>query len=496
MIGAYFTLVFVHAGAEYRLATDAVEGYVPGLGDVTVQAGATSVALAVYVEPPGGWAGTLARWPLEGSRAVLTYHPGDGSAHAVIEGYLTGAAWGPPGDPLAVTIEVGDLVDDELIPRATHVLGPETWGSSNYETEREGQYYPVVIGKPGYTPAVFVQNPTPPVGKWVIAGHEVAASEVYFLKAADVYQGETGVPTYAERDEVGNPVATVREGDLSVITPGVGDAAEYYAGWKDSEGGLLRLDRTGAVTGAGEVIRRLLGGWSSIRVDGAKWAQHEAWLNQYRVDTYLDTPTAAWEWVQQSILSMIPHRVRRSSEGLWIQPVRWDATPALAVARFTEGVEVTRVGGCRLWSPPFNAWSAQYGYELGRYRFTASITAENGALRRGPAQPDNRVLGDYRCALSASRFGVRWGEPVVLDHTADPATAYRVLQDRARELAIPHRVVTYSAPVGPLARLGPGDVVALVDEGLHIDTVALVDSVTLSVDEIRITVVALDGPLG
>lgn len=500
-MSARWLLTLTIAGRVYRWCSSGpvtVDGelYAPGLGEISATADASSLGVTVDDEPPGGWAALAAAWPLEQAPAVLAWHVDGAAPVVIVDGYLSAPSWGPRGEALRGTVARAEISDGALMPDPTHVLDDTTWPSAlfNRDEQRDGQFYPVIFGNPGYTPAVLAANPTLPEAVWVVADGPVAATEVLLLQAADVYQGET-VPVEQARDQAGYAITIVNEADVTVITP-VDNAttAEYYARWRGTEGGTKRPDRPGALRGLGEIVRYALQRWGTTPIDLPRWLQHEAWLDQYEVDTYIDEPTPVWSWCQD-VLSMAPHRVRRSSAGVWIQPMRWDATDRDVVGELTQGRGIDRVGAVQSRGAPVNAFTLAFAPEFGKMRATRVLTAVAGQLRPGPAQPDDRVLGDARCAISQSRWGVRWSEPMEAPHTWSSTTALRMLRDRAAEQAIPHRTVRYVGGLD-LARYEPGAVVRLVDDEVAINGVALVEEVTYSVDEVQLDLVALSSPRG
>jgi hypothetical protein len=485
-------------GRVYRYATEACEvdgdRYETGLGALTASPDAASVSVTVDAAPRDGWAGLALEWPLEGVPARVRWQRGDEAPVVVIDGYLTDPSWGTPTEGLTGQVTLAELSDGALMPDPTHVLAAETW-PLNRPPEREGQYYPVVFGRPGAVPIVLANNPTPPLAIWVVADGQVAATTVDMVEVSSLFQGEPGIPCSLSADSAGAAVTIVSEADCAIVGAAASTSSEYFASWRDSEGGTLRPDRSGALVGAGEVMRYALTRWSTLAIDDARWRTHEQWMDQYLVDTYVDEPTDVWAWVQGAVLPMLPARVRRSSTGLWVQPMRWDATSRDVTAHLQAGRNVTREGRLQLRGPPVNAFSCSFAREYGKYRATRVLTGESGKLVRGPAQPDSRVIGDYRCALSQSRWGIRWSEPIELAHTWAPETALRVLRDRALEQAIPHRTARYVGGM-ELGRLEPGAVVAIVDDEVAVDGVALVEDVTWSVDEVALSLVVLDGPRG
>jgi hypothetical protein len=72
------------------------------------------------------------------------------------------------------------------------------------------------------------------------------------------------------------------------------------------------------------------------------------------------------------------------------------------------------------------------------------------------------------------------------------ATALRILRDQALQYATRHRTARYVGGLS-LARLEPGSIVHLTDAAVSLSGVAMVDDIELSVDEVALDLVMLDG---
>ena len=248
----------------------------------------------------------------------------------------------------------------------------------------------------------------------------------------------------------------------------------------------------GALRGAGEIIRYLLRRYSSIPVDERRWREHAQWLDQYLIDAYLDEPTEVWDWIARALLPILPVHVRRGQDGLWLQPIRWDATERDAVDYLVAGREIDRVGVVKARDEVYNAFALDYALVRGRYYSSRVLTAQSGVLRPGPAQPDARVIGDLLCRRSQERYGLQWAPPMQTGVVHSSATALRILRDQALQYATRHRTARYVGGLS-LARLEPGSIVHLTDAAVSLSGVAMVDDIELSVDEVALDLVMLDG---
>jgi hypothetical protein len=106
---------------------------------------------------------------------------------------------------------------------------------------------------------------------------------------------------------------------------------------------------------------------------------------------------------------------------------------------------------------------------------------------------DERRIVTRRATLSRKRFG-RLAEVVQLDHTWDPATAYRVALDIIAERALPRRYVDYSGPAY-LEAYDVGDRVLLSDASLAItDAYAVIRDMVVGGPDVLLSLQLLDDP--
>jgi len=145
------------------------------------------------------------------------------------------------------------------------------------------------------------------------------------------------VPLLIAHDNLGQPVTLVeltsayRGDDPWLIED------ELWTIWQDSEGGLTADRIVGPLRGAGDVVEyRLRTG--GVDVDSAAWAALREELAPYFIDTYVDEPQDAWEYVSGTLLPMLPLGTIQTPSGL--APVLWraDVTEADAQAHITAGM--------------------------------------------------------------------------------------------------------------------------------------------------------------
>jgi hypothetical protein len=509
MSAARWLLELTIGGRVYRYATDPVEvttstgvvAYEPGLTDLSSSLDPTSRAITVLGAPAGGWAALDSLWPLDSGTAVLRWHR-DGEtlseALTLIQGRLTSPRWGEVEEPLSATIQSATETAGGLAPEPAHKIDSTSWLSITIPDASQGAQYPLILGYPGRratgtstcTPAKIASNPTPPTGQMLIADGHVHATAVSLMRLGSVYTVSQCDVSHGT-DLAGHPYSYIAESEIDPSLFDEGD--EFWVGWAESGGGgVPRDDRSGALRGAGEIIRYLLRRYSSIPVDERRWREHAQWLDQYLIDAYLDEPTDVWDWIARALLPILPVRVRRGRDGLWLQPTRWDATERDAVDYLVAGREIDRVGGVQSRDEVYNAFALDYALVRGRYYSSRVLTAQSGVLRPGPAQPDARVIGDLLCRRSQERYGLQWAPPMQTGVVHSSATALRILRDQALQYATRHRTARYVGGLN-LARLEPGAIVHLTDAAVSLSGVAMVDDIELSVDEVALDLVMLDG---
>lgn len=486
-------------GHVYTWATVATSTRPAGLGLLAIEQGTDSVSVVIQADPPGGWAALAALWPLEGAPASI----GRGDDEVVLVGQLVGPRWGAPGSGLSAQVTAIDLEPGEQLPPALAVVDATTWPDATIPDAALGAAYPVVIGCPGATggttriaavPVELVDDPAIGGATWLLGIGPIGASNVLLEHRRDdeIVQAAS-VTVRKDIDGRGQAVAVLREADASPHAPTGDTPGTWWAGYSVSAGGgLTRAGGTDTARGAADVIERLLIG-SGTAIDRNKWAQHAAFFNQYQVDTYIDEPVDPWAWCESEIVAMLPARVMRSAAGVWLQPMRWDARPEDATAVLTEGRDgVARDGLVTYRDRPSNIFPVRYGRYADGYYAALRLTGRGNLLVEPAPTADTRVISSARCLRSQQLYGPRYAAVLELAHTWDPATAARIAADRAAELALPHRVVSYAMPAARCA-LSVGDVVIVEDPDVSIHAAALVERVSVDGVEALVDLAVLTG---
>lgn len=419
--------------------------------------------------------------------------------------------WGEPEEGLEISIVAAPSEDRALVPSPLSRICDETWPvDSNFripENCREA-VYPIVIGYPGAAgfdglgalqrsgqsiqavPAYFCEFNAGalygPDSKLLIAGHEVAAEQVWIF---DATEGTSDIRDVEHTtDLVGRKVAYVL---LVASTVNRDETHEYYSAWPITEaGGAYNADRTGALRGAGGVIsfllsdalRRVSGGARSIlRFDRGKQAAQAAYLDRYLLDFAITSPVTVADWIRTHLSPILPIRWVEGAGGGYFCAWRYEAVASDRVMHLdADRGQVTRASPLR----------GPAGERFSRFRFEyAPGAAGAGSYDRRrvlgapplPGEPvDPRQRDSWRCAVARSREARRTGGDGIVewayrsDVIQDDGTADRILDSLAARYAIPPIPVTYRGR-DELETLEIGDVVTITDSAIYLDErVALV----------------------
>ena len=220
------------------------------------------------------------------------------------------------------------------------------------------KYYPIVFGTPGVydlpdgTPAEVPGSPAYKLvnggtggGKVLIAGHEVAASEVTLIGFHSFGTSSNVLNVQTEVDPLGTVISTVQSS--TIASPG----DRFFVIWNRlpigtavGSGGLINDRRNGDRTGAGEVMTYFFRR-STIKQDVGRWRAIENYLDQrFKLAGFVSEARSPWEYIKDNILPLVPVSLIASSDGL--APVLWrrDAKKSDAVAHLTAGPNLSRVG--------------------------------------------------------------------------------------------------------------------------------------------------------
>lgn len=306
---------------------------------------------------------------------------------------------------------------------------------------------------------------------------------------------ETGLDgVWKERDEgttrtedaLGRPMAAVVQG-WPLLVGGMGAAEDmYFVGFRDSAayGGGLRTRRGDLLRGAGDVIEWVLESYYDGPVDSGRLQAVRGVLNAWKIDTWIDAPVNAMDWLRREILPLVPVELREGEHGLYPAVVRYDLTEADCVRHLVEGADVSRQSLVSFTSDDVRN-EITVRFRPGRastsdWRASRTLTAKRGfrtllssswstlAGSSGVTETtvsDPSIVPHPLCAASQARYGVR---PFVVEAHAvwDATTAVLIADHLAQRFAVPRRKIRYSGDVEEL-EIGQG--VQLTDADLHLD---------------------------
>lgn len=441
--------------------------------------------------------GVLRRWftgqPLERSRVVLR-----GITGSPICGYLD--------DPGLLSIELRRVVADlgDTVPAAQHVVDGTTWPvrpAYPQDSNVNGAFYPVVIGRPGQadsggqaTPGLLVEGLQHPSSRLLVAGHRVAAAKVTvwnMSSAPPQYELRT---TYEVADKLGQVVTYT---DFQAVTkPGfqADEGLKWWVGWH-ALGGLTW--RGQELRGLGKVLEWAATEHSAAVVDVGRMRAAAATLDSYKVDTCINAPANMLDWVRGQLATVYPIREITGDGGLYWAHVRWDYTARDAVAHLSAARGEIRSAGplAARELDLYNEITVEYCPSMmsGRYRRRTTITGATRAREIGTAAPET-VLGSLRCQLSQSRWGVR-AATISCPTIDEPATAARIAQHLAALHASPKRWGIWVG--GPeLEALPLLSCVQITDASKHLDGVlGLVERIEPRAGEVELEITLLDDPV-
>lgn len=497
-------------GRVHRYATEAVdvttasgstvrylEGLsAPGLTFGSV-AGVDDASVAVEVLGEVDWAEavadghTLDRCPC----TLRRWFPGRTleRARIVLRGVSSAPVYGAQGEPLSVSIVRSMRDQTRTIPPSQGVVDDSTWpvtGGGYVSPDRaQGAAYPLVIGAPGGTedatpipcvPVPQVEHPAT-VGDGVLAWVGGHASQVRVRYDGDTPASSTETVT-ATADLLGRVVQT---------SPTAGsnfdDQGAYYVGFRDDTtfgGGLLY--RGELLRGAGSVIEWVLLEHFDGQVDRARMSAARPFLDAFKVDTYINAPVVAWDWLAREILPYLPVELREGPDGVYPAVLRYDLTVRDAVVHLdaTDGTgNVSRSSSVALVGEPVNELTIDYrpGGESGsRWLARRVLTARSGRPSGVDGSPttDTRVLVHPLCAASQARYGLR-PRRLQLSSVWDTTTALQIGRHILDRDALPRRAVQYTGGVWLEEAIEIGQAVTVTDPDLHLTgAVAMVADLT------------------
>lgn len=487
------------AGRSYRYAAGLSE---PGLSYGSL-AGVDDASVSIEVVSEVDWPRLVADGhPLEQQPALLRrWVEGQDleRARVVIRGLTSDPQYDEAGAPLSVSIVRSPRSQSRTIPSPQAVVDTSTWpvtggGWSSPEGMR-GAVYPVVIGAPGGT-----EDATPiPCVPAPQAEHPSAAGDgrlVWVGGAATQVRVRYDGDTPAESDETVSAISDLLGTQLQCAdTSGFFvDPGSYYVGFRDDStygGGLLY--RGQLLRGAGSVIEWALTEHYDGEVDLGRTAAARAYLDRYKIDTWINSPIVVWDWLVQEVLPLLPVEMRDGARGIYPALVRYDLQRSDAVAHLdaTPGSgRVTRARPVRWVGRPVNEVSIDYrpGSESGSRWLARRVVTSAQRSARSDLAADARVVTHPAATRSCGRYGLRETR-LQLGAVWDTTTALQVGVDLITA-STPRPVVQYSG-ASWLEELEIGQAVTVTDPGLHYtEVVARVEDVTPG-DEVLVDLLIL-----
>ena len=420
---------------------------------------------------------------------------------------ITGGLDNPMIDPAkgtgwaSFTISSGGFADTAKMIPVNHRVGYGSvlggWTAHEVTLRNHGKVYPLLIGRPGGysddgslkviegSPAYVVDywEPQDPVVKlsefWysqtlLIAGHHVSASHVVVFPKDYPHKGLQIVPTNTY-DLLGQPNAVV---SLYGQPEAAREASEFWValGRSDALGattpitgaGIANPFSTADLWGAGDVACFCLAR-SSLTIDMAAWRTMASVLNGLaKISTYINDPDVSpYEWLEESILPMLPVTVRYGPRGLFPVLTELYHRPASTMIALEHARQIHRAG-------PMVAEK--------RAADIRTVIQIEYAPRASEGEDDYQMVftvGEYRPddpttgATVHSRAGsndyvgqpieiVSW--PVVYDSPTAHAAARRI----AREMSRVSYSIPYTAPLDAVGHLTVGTAIRLTDADLYI----------------------------
>ncbi len=377
-----------------------------------------------------------------------------------------------------------------------------------------GAAYPLIIGAPGTREGQSFGDPVVPalMAELSVLGTDdrlVISREEIQAKAVQLY--DIDAPANEIRtvdtmlDKLGQKVSFI---DFVGATLVAASGTKYYVGMLadggDTYGGGALDPRTGRlVRGGADVISFLLQ-LNGTAVDFGRMAALEPELNGYLFDAFINTPIVAFEWLQKNILPLLPVIERQGEFGLYYDVERWEARATDVTVRLdADSGAVHRIAPIvkRQQGEIYNEFTIEFAPRLATTRYTQRLilTAQDLVLSElNQTLSDTRVVGDLRCALSQRKFEkVKPAPPIQTSAVWEPATALKILRDRASRDALPKRVTVYQGGA-ELEYVVEGAIALVIDtkRGAHLPgNIARVDNVQVGDGTTVLSVTLLDDPL-
>lgn len=490
-------------GVVYRSGLGALE-----LSRLADLAGAVSLQITSADDWPSVL--RTARWLADGGKARLyLVVEEDGATRRLLwmDGRADSLRWGLFGEPLQLqlvpSVEIGQLppeqwvVDETTRPAqiADDPQLPALIEASAYEIYEDsiGELYPLVIGYPGHVEGADPYPCVPaPVVQWAsflvdtrsvdadpmdpadvpeefpenfvhcIAGGAVEATSVYALdkgiytRAGVITLGGGPDAQTEVYQRTATPSGTLKVGPdlLGQYTTWLhqnyshraqGGEPEMWTGWSPEGGGGVQHNGR-LVRGASDLFAWLVETATSLRLDRGRHAAHAAYLNSYRIDTWVNEPVQAFEWFSANVLELLPAAIVRGPDGLYLAHLPLRASRVDSVLTLTDGVDGEYAGLATSGSAGVvNHLTYSWGPNReGGWVFNYTLTREYRLAQRmssGAYYGDPRMLPHALAKLSHNEYGARPGR-LELGVVWDAGTAHRMAEDYVIRQSFPERQIT------------------------------------------------------
>lgn len=158
----------------------------------------------------------------------------------------------------------------------------------------------------------------------MIAGHDVVAQEVRVID----YRGNISPLKTVQKDSRGgliysyvqvqklNAAGSLVDGITNPLVAGdETERPQYWVYWPEGEGAHPNTSGDGALAGAGDLVLKLLT-MSAADVDLDAWISIKGWLNNYRLQGYLNDPSIdPYEFLIDELLPLLPIYIQQGPLG-------------------------------------------------------------------------------------------------------------------------------------------------------------------------------------
>jgi hypothetical protein len=395
---------------------------------------------------------------------------------AIVSGSVQEPSYGALGEPVSFNIEPEWLRNAQFIPSASAIIDADVQ-FSDCDENCEGAVYPQILGAPGRqeysgSPIYVVDGTGSPI-EGMVAGHPCSATHIDVLRVKK--DGDTQL---LSNQALVGATDSLGQQYLYVNLAGYYDAGDsYFAKWTRGGGGLYSPfgvkkpedptttdDKQNYLTGGGDLVRYFLH-QSGAKVDDGRCAAAAKFLNFITFDFYLGERVDAMEFLRNEILPLLPCSLRATANGIYPVVWRYDAKEEDAKTTLTANTDVFRAGPVEYADNDiFNEISIRYRHNARFNKLMKAVTITGDQNRDAHAF---LWRSDYS-VVSHSRFGAK-GLELETELIGSRASAGRVINWMARAYSSKHRVVRYEAPY-KFAWIEPGDIIALTDEDLFLET--------------------------